>query len=201
MLKIGLTGNIGCGKSSVSRELSKYGIQIIDADIISREIYEYEDMLEIMGKNFPEALVSGRVDRKKLGQIVFSDKERLKVLNGITHRKIKEVVTERLALCSKNGQIAVVDAALLYEAAFDDIVDKVAVVFCKEEEQLKRVILRDSISEEDALKRINSQMSQEEKKKRADFVIDNSGSPEELEEEIERFMKQIEMWKEEYGGM
>ena len=201
MLKIGLTGNIGCGKSSVSRELSKYGIQIIDADIISREIYEYEDMLEIMEKNFPEALVSGRVDRKKLGQIVFSDKERLTVLNGITHRKIKEIVTERLALCSKNGQIGVVDAALLYEAAFDDIVDKVAVVFCKEEEQLKRVILRDSISEEEALKRINSQMSQEEKKKRADFVIDNSGSPEELEEEIKRFMKQIEMWKEEYGGM
>lgn len=201
MLKIGLTGNIGCGKSSVSSELKKHGIEIIDADIISREIYEYEDMLEKIKKYFPSAIKNSKVDRKELGKIVFSDRDKLELLNKLTHTKIKEVVLERLKEANEKKHIAVLDAALLCEAAFDDMVDKLVVVYCKDSEQLKRVVLRDAISEEEALKRIKSQMSQMEKVKRADYVIDNSSTLDDLKKNTEKLLEEIKKWKYEYGGI
>ncbi len=200
MLKIGLTGNIGCGKSSVSKELKKYGIHIIDADIISREIYEYQDMLAKIKKNFPSAVKNDKVDRKELGNIVFSDNSKLTLLNRLTHKKIREIVDKRLKKCEKEKLVALVDAALLYEANFDIMVDKVVLVYCEEKEQLKRVVLRDNISEEEAIKRINSQMSQRDKLEKADYVIDNSAGFEELDKHIENLVKEIEKWKDEYGG-
>ena len=201
MLKIGLTGNIGCGKSSISKELKKCGINIIDADIISREIYEYDDMLEKIKRYFPNTIKNHKVDRKELGKIVFSDAKKLELLNKITHKKIRQIVEERLKECEEKKVVGLVDAALLYEANFDSMVDKVVLVYCGEKEQLKRVVLRDNISEEEALRRISSQMSQVEKMKRADYIIDNSASFEELDMNIEKLIREIEKWKEEYGGM
>lgn len=201
MLKIGLTGNIGCGKSSISKELAKNNIKIIDADLISREIYEYEELLEEVSLHFPEAVKDSTVDRKRLGQIVFSNSEKMNILNCITHRKIEELILERLEICSCEKITAVVDATLLYEAGLNCVVDKVVVVFCNEETQIERVMKRDSISRDEALKRINSQMSQQKKVEMADFVIDNSGTPEDLKKSIDNLITQIEEWKKEYGGM
>lgn len=201
MLKIGLTGNIGCGKSSVSKELKKCGINIIDADIISREIYEYDDMLEKIKRYFPNIIKNHKVDRKELGKIVFSDANKLELLNKITHKKIRQIVEEILKDCEEKKVVGLVDAALLYEANFDSMVDKVVLVHCEEIEQLKRVVLRDNISEEEALRRINSQMSQVKKMERADYIIDNSAGFEELNMNIEKLIGEIEKWEQEYGGM
>lgn len=194
MLVMGLTGNISCGKSSVSKILASRGAIIIDADLLSREIYEYDDVLEEMKVSFPEALVNGKVDRKILAGIVFSDKSRLKDLNRISHKKIHDLVCQVLEK-NRNEDLLVIDAALLLEAGFDSLVDKVVLVFCNEEVQLDRLMKRDSLSREDAIKRIRSQMGQEDKKKMSDYLIDNSGDLGALEGEVEKLIKEIRKWK------
>lgn len=194
MFVIGLTGNISCGKSSVSKMLASRGAIIVDADLLSREIYEYDDVLEEMKLSFPEALVNGRVDRRVLAGIVFSDKTRLEDLNRISHKKIYELVCQSLER-NRDRDLVVIDAALLLEAKFDSLADKVVLVYCNEKVQLDRLMKRDSISSEDALKRIRSQMSQEDKKKMVDYLIDNSGDIEVLENEVEKLIKEIRKWK------
>lgn len=194
MFVIGLTGNISCGKSSVSKMLASRGAIIVDADLLSREIYEYDDVLEEMKLSFPEALVNGRVDRRVLAGIVFSDKTRLEDLNRISHKKIYELVCQSLER-NRDRDLVAIDAALLLEAKFDSLADKVVLVYCNEKVQLDRLMKRDSISSEDALKRIRSQMSQEDKKKMVDYLIDNSGDLEVLENEVEKLIKEIRKWK------
>ena len=170
MFIMGLTGNISCGKSSVSKMLASRGAIIVDADLLSREIYEYDDVLEEMKLSFPEALVNGKIDRRVLAGIVFSDKARLEDLNRISHKKIYELVCRSLER-NRDRDLVVIDAALLLEAKFDSLADKVVLVYCNEKVQLDRLMKRDSISSEDALKRIRSQMSQEDKKKMADLAL------------------------------
>lgn len=194
MFVMGLTGNISCGKSSVSKMLASRGAIIVDADLLSREIYEYDDVLEEMKRSFPEALVNGRVDRRVLAEIVFSDKTRLEDLNRISHKKIYELVCQSLER-NRDRDLVVIDAALLLEAKFDSLADKLVLVYCNEKVQLDRLMKRDSISSEDALKRIRSQMSQEDKKKMVDYLIDNSGDLEVLENEVEKLIKEIRKWK------
>ncbi len=194
MFVMGLTGNISCGKSSVSKMLASRGAIIVDADLLSREIYEYDDVLEEMKLSFPETLVNGRVDRRVLAGIVFSDKTRLEDLNRISHKKIYELVCQSLER-NRDRDLVVIDAALLLEAKFDSLADKVVLVYCNEKVQLDRLMKRDSISSEDALKRIRSQMSQEDKKKMVDYLIDNSGDLEVLENEVEKLIKEIRKWK------
>ena len=194
MFVMGLTGNISCGKSSVSKMLASRGAIIVDADLLSREIYEYDDVLEGMKLSFPETLVNGRVDRRVLAGIVFSDKTRLEDLNRISHKKIYELVCQSLER-NRDRDLVVIDAALLLEAKFDSLADKVVLVYCNEKVQLDRLMKRDSISSEDALKRIRSQMSQEDKKKMVDYLIDNSGDIEVLENEVEKLIKEIRKWK------
>lgn len=194
MFVMGLTGNISCGKSSVSKMLASRGAIIVDADLLSREIYEYDDVLEEMKRSFPEALVNGRVDRRVLAEIVFSDKTRLEDLNRISHKKIYELVCQSLER-NRDRDLVVIDAALLLEAKFDSLTDKLVLVYCNEKVQLDRLMKRDSISSEDALKRIRSQMSQEDKKKMVDYLIDNSGDLEVLENEVEKLIKEIRKWK------
>ncbi|WP_437130146.1 dephospho-CoA kinase [Peptostreptococcus russellii] len=201
VLKIGLTGNIACGKSSVSKELEKRGIHIIDADLISREIYKNEDVMMEMRKFFYDAIDNGEINRKKLAELVFYNEDKLKKLNQITHKKIKSIIEERLSKYQEKNEIAVVDAALLYEAGFEDMVDKVIVVYCDEKEQLKRVMLRDNLSKDEATKRINSQMSQEKKIKRADYIIDNSYTREDLKDNVIKLMLKIRAWMLEGGGI
>lgn len=201
MLKIGLTGNIACGKSSVSKELEKRGIHIIDADLISREIYKNEDVMMEMRKFFYDAIDNGEINRKKLAELVFYNEDKLKKLNQITHKKIKSIIEERLSKYQEKNEIAVVDAALLYEAGFEDMVDKVILVYCDEKEQLKRVMLRDNLSKDEATKRINSQMSQEKKIKRADYIIDNSYTREDLKDNVIKLMLKIRAWMLEGGGI
>lgn len=198
MLKIGLTGNIACGKSSISNILQDNGYYVIDADLISREIYEYEDVMERMKIYFPEAIINGTVDRKKLANIVFYDDTKLKTLNRIAHDKINAIIDMRIDLCKKmygDDIVVIIDAALLFEAKFNSNMDKVVVVYCDEDEQLMRLMDRDSLSVQEALSRINSQMSQEEKISMADYVINNSYTIEKLYTEIEKLMKEINEWK------
>lgn len=197
MLKVGLTGNIGCGKSTISSLLEMRDYHIIDADLITRDIYEYDDVVERMEIYFPTAIKNNTVDRKILGEIVFSDKDKLLTLNRIVHDKILSIIEMRIDLYSRihgDGGVVIIDGALLYETNFDKNLDKIVVVYCREDEQLNRILDRDNLTVPQALSRINSQQDQNEKVKKADYVVDNSGSVEELYGKIDVLEEKILEW-------
>lgn len=196
MLILGLTGNIGCGKSSLSKILMQNNIDVIDADIISRNIFEDKELLNLVFENFGENIknLDGSLDRKSLGNIVFNDDQKLVLLNSLTHPKIKEKILSKINEIRNIGKsLVVIDAALLIEGGYLDILDKLIVITCKESIQISRIQLRDNLTKEQALSRMNSQMSQDEKIKYADYIIDNSGDTNNLKhkaEELIRYMKE-----------
>lgn len=200
MLIIGLTGNIGCGKSSLSKIFMDKGIDVVDADIVSRQIFEDKELLQIVFEKFGPSIKNndGSLNRKALGNIVFNDDEKLIELNNITHPRIKEKIFNQIRNLEEQGKpIVILDGALLVETGYLDDVDKLIVVTCDEEIQIERIKKRDNCTKLEALSRIKSQMSQVEKVKYADYTIDNSGTIEELKNKAYKFMSYIkENWCE-----
>ncbi|WP_027702497.1 dephospho-CoA kinase [Metaclostridioides mangenotii] len=191
MLILGLTGNIGCGKSSLSKIFIKNGIDVIDADKVAREIMEDENFSKKIYEEFGYEIRNEdkTLNRKKLGSIVFKDEERLEKLNSLTHPMIQEEILSRIEYFKNlNKSITVIDAAILIEHGYTKIVDKLLVVTCNIDEQIRRVKKRDKCTKEEALNRINSQMNQNEKVKIADYIIDNSGTYAELNDKAYKFM-------------
>lgn len=210
MLKIGLTGSIGCGKSSVSKILVENGFYIIDADKIARNIFELPDIVGKIKQNFETVIIDGKIDRKKLGSIVFSNSEKLDILNNITHDKIRKIIFEEIKSleelnCNHIDKVLteekrcykgiVVDAPLLFEVGLDSGLDCTVAVVCDVDLEIKRVMERDGISREEVLRRIDSQMGQDEKAGRADFVIDNSGSYEELRYSVLNLIERLDSYR------
>ena len=193
---IGLTGGIASGKSTVSRALQDLGAIIIDADEVAHAIIEpgkpaWEDIVEHFGT---EVLNPDQtIDREKLGAIVFNDPARLQVLNQITHPRVGEQFKQMIKNIKSQQSDAVlfIEVPLLYETHMDRICDEVWVVWVDEETQIQRLMKRDGLSREDALKRIDAQMSLDEKAKRADVVIDNSFSIEETIETATKYYNNI----------
>ena len=179
MLKVGLTGSIAVGKSFVLRVLSDLGCHVLDADKTAREVVAQgtaglKAVVDAFGKDILRA--DGVLDRARLGAIVFADEDKRLRLNSILHPFIiAEQDNQLRALEQKDPEgIAVVDAALMIESGSYRRFNKVIVVHCQPEIQVERLMLRDGLSRADAEKRIAAQMSQEEKKKYADFLIDTS---------------------------
>lgn len=200
MLVIGLTGNIGCGKSSLSNILKNNSLDIIDADIISRDIMNDKDLLNKIFETFGNDIKreDGTLNRKELGKIVFNDDEKLIILNNITHPAIKNEIKKRIKEIEDNNRnIVVVDAALLIEGNFLDLVDRLVVISCDLDVQLNRIIKRDNITKEEAISRIKSQMDQNEKIKYGDYIIDNSKGLDELNYKANKLITYIkENWCE-----
>lgn len=178
MKVIGITGGIASGKSTVSSFIIKHGYALIDADIVAREIVEpgekaYEDIVNYFGKKI--VLSDGALNRKALGSIVFNDREELKKLNEITHPRIIERIQFLIDRYKReNEKLIFLDAALLIEMNLLDLVDDVWLITLDKEEQINRLMKRDGINRDLAIKKIESQMSLEEKKKFATKEIDNS---------------------------
>lgn len=175
---IGLTGGIASGKSTVSKILKRLGAVIIDADIVSREImskgsFAYNKIVEYFGTDILKE--NGEIDRKKLGNIVFADKDKLLKLNEITHPIIIEKIKEKIKVEKekKREKAVILDAALLIEMKMYKMVDEVWLVVVDSKTQIKRIMERDKLSYKDAVNRIKSQMPLEDKMKYADFIINN----------------------------
>lgn len=199
MLILGLTGNIGCGKSSLSSIFDNKCIDIVDADIIARQIYDDENLLEKIYSTFGNNIKNedGSLNRKALGRIVFNNDEKLIQLNKLTHPIIRQNVSNEIdRYKNEDKQIIILDGALLVESNYLNFIDKLLVVTCEEEIQIERIKKRDNCSREDALSRIKSQMSQQNKVKYADYIIDNSGTIDELKQKAFIFLDYIkENWR------
>ena len=193
MLCVGLTGGIGTGKSTVSMMLKERAIPVIDADEISRGILKlYPEITDIMKKKFGEEffLLSGELNRKKLGDFVFKfPKERNKLENIMIPYIKKEIKKHIDFYSSLNENICFIDAPILVETGLQDDMDFNILVWTSEEMQIKRVMSRDKFNIEEVRDRINSQMPLEEKKAYVDFIIDNSLNLENTEKQLENILK------------
>ncbi len=181
-LLVGLTGGIATGKSTVANLLRDLGAEIIDADVLAREVVEpgepaLDEIVAAFGRSVLEA--TGRLDRKALGAIVFADPERRGRLEAITHPRIRERFQRQLDTLTARDFRGLVffDAAVMIESGNYRNMDRLVVVVADEPTQITRLMARDGIAREGALRKIRSQMPLAEKAKLADYVIDNSGEP------------------------
>jgi dephospho-CoA kinase len=179
MFVIGLTGSIGTGKSEAARQLEVLGASIISADEVGHEAYTpnteaWEQVIAAFGDDILQD--DGDIDRRKLGTIVFSDPSQLEKLNQIMHPRMARMVADKIEVLRDQGvNVVVVEAALLFEAGWDTLVEEVWVTDSPEHIVIGRLKERNGLSEEEAKKRINSQMGRAERIERSDFVINNSG--------------------------
>ena len=186
---IGLTGGIACGKSAVSNIFASFGVTIIDADVVSRFVMQDggECAREVI-RAFPLCANGGSIDRRKLREIVFSDKEKLAKLNSITHPRIKNEIVRRIN--EVDGLVLLV-VPLLFEAGYDKECDMVVCVIADVDNRINRLVLRDNIDRQLALEMINSQMSDEERIKRSDYLIENDSTIEELKNKVSQLLKSV----------
>jgi len=196
MLRIGLTGGIASGKSTVASMLRDREVPILDADAIGHELLEPgQDAYKEIIRDFGEGVLApgGTVDRKKLGAMVFADPAKRERLNQIMHPRIQAIVAEWFRRLDRPGgpHFAVEDAALIIEAGAKKNFDRVVVCWCKGEQQIERLAER-GMSRADAERRIASQMPMDEKRKLADEVIDCSGTIEETERQVDALVAKLE---------
>jgi dephospho-CoA kinase len=197
MKTIGLTGGIASGKSLVGDILGRLGAVVIDADQLAREVVRPgTSCYEAVKREFGAAILrqDGSIDRPALGRIVFADRAARKRLEAITHPEILRIGRERLKQERERGTpFTVYMVPLLFEAGLESEVDLVWTVFVDEESQVGRLMKRDGIGREEALRKIRAQMSMEEKMRRSDVVIDNSGS---IEDTMRRVTEEWEKLRE-----
>ena len=189
MLVIGLTGGIGTGKSEAARHLVALGAELIDADVVGHEAYRpHAEAWRRVVEAFGEGILGPdkEIDRRSLGAIVFSDPEQLARLNGIMHPLMAGMVQERIDTYREEGAgVVVVEAALLFEAGWNSLVQEVWVTDSPVDVVVQRLAQRNGMSEDEARRRVSSQMSRDERLERADFVIDNSGDVEGMQKAID----------------
>ncbi|ANS73760.1 dephospho-CoA kinase [Paenibacillus yonginensis] len=193
-MKIGLTGGIATGKSTVSRMLTRRGALLIDADVLAREVMEpghpvLEAVVQRFGKDI--LLPDGTLDRKKLGTRVFESPEERLALNAITHPAIRAETKRRIEAYEAEypDKLVVADIPLLYESGLDSLYETIMVVYVPREIQLMRLMERDGLDALQAEARLSAQMDIEQKRTIADIVIDNSQGLEQTEAQVEAFWK------------
>ncbi|MBO1514256.1 dephospho-CoA kinase [Metabacillus bambusae] len=192
---IGLTGGIASGKSTVSNMIRKQGIRVIDADRIAREVVEigkpaYEQIVKTFGQDILHE--DKTINREKLGALIFSEENKRQQLNQIVHPAVREEMLKQTEEeKAHQAKIVVLDIPLLFESKLTYMVDKTIVVYVDEETQLKRLMKRNSYSEEEAKMRIGSQLPLKEKVKLADETIHNQGSIEETRAQVHGLISKL----------
>ena len=190
---LGLTGGIASGKSTISDYFKAKNIPVIDADLVAREVVEpgtkgLDQIVQEFGQSI--LLADGTLNRKKLGSMIFEDSKKREKLNAILSGAIRQNILDKISELKKlQRPLIVLDIPLLYEGGYQELVDSVMVCYVPKEIQLSRLMKRDKLTKQEAMKRIDSQMTLEEKNKLADVVIDNSGR-------IDDTLKQVQTWLE-----
>jgi dephospho-CoA kinase len=196
MKLIGLTGGVGSGKSTVAAMLRELGAAVIDADEASHSVYEPSTpgFDAIVAEFGPEYVRDGRIDRARLGDLVFKDPDALHRLNAIVHPLVRDWMASRTTQAVEGGaEIVVQDVPLLYENGLEDLFSSVVLVYVPPDVQLERLVEGRGLEESRARAIISAQMAIDEKRRRAHHLIDNSGTPEQTRRQVE------EMWAQMMG--
>ncbi|OEF95599.1 dephospho-CoA kinase [Desulfuribacillus alkaliarsenatis] len=193
-MKIGITGGIASGKSLVTEAIKNLGYHVVDADIVARDVVKqgtecYRQIVSEFGEDILE--VTGEINRKKLGGIIFSDLKARERLNQITHPVIRSLVLAEAAKIEEGEGIVFLDIPLLFETGYEHAVDRTVLVYISHSIQVKRLIQRDAIDENYAKAKISSQMSLERKKELADYIIDNNGTTSSTIEQTQKVVEAI----------
>lgn len=186
---VGLTGGIAMGKTTISQFLKSKAIPVVDADQIAHEILTVDEVKVKLMNTFGESILdkNQNIDRRKLGPIVFNDQRQLEKLNIIVQPYIRTEIVRQLDTFSAS-KVVVLDAPVLFEQGYEKMVDYLMVIKTSAQIQVERLMQRDSLNEIDAQKRIQAQMPIEEKVKKADIVIDTSGTIEETRSQVVKWL-------------
>lgn len=182
MLKFAITGNIACGKSTVEKILIKKGYKVLDTDVVGHKLLEDNQEILAAFKDF-DIKTDNKISREKLGRIVFSNPDKLNLLNSILHPLIKNEV-EKFFLKNINEERVFVSIPLLFEANMQNLFDRIIFVYADDSIRLERLIKRNGYDVDYAQKRLASQVPQHEKIDKCDFVINNNGTLNELETKL-----------------
>ncbi len=193
-LTIGLTGGIASGKSTVSQMFKEAGIVVVDADVIARKVVEpgeeaYEQIVQSFGKDI--LLPDEKIDRQKLGSVVFFNEEKRLLLNSIVHPAVrKQMLKEKEEHLNNGEETVILDIPLLFESKLTELVDRTLLVYVDYETQLARLMNRNNLSKGESEARIQSQMPLKDKIQLADAVIDNNGTIEATKDQLHEICTQ-----------
>jgi dephospho-CoA kinase len=197
MLKVGLTGGIATGKSTVASMLRDRDVPVLNADTLGHELLEpgqaaYDEVVAVFDEDILDA--NGKVNRAKLGGVIFADAQKRARLNQILHPRILDIVQKWFAALDEpdGPEFAVVEAALIFEAKYNRNLDKLMVCWCRPEQQMERLTLR-GLSLEEARQRIAAQLPLDQKRKLADEEIDCSGSIEETQRQVNQTVEKLKL--------
>jgi dephospho-CoA kinase len=193
MITVGLTGSIATGKSEVAKLFSAAGIPVFDSDIEVHDLYAEKSTVDLIGKNFPDAIINGTIDRHRLGQLVLDSPEDLKKLESLIHPLVRKRKERFISFWRKrNCPFVILDIPLLFETGENRELDYVVVVSANEEVQRNRAMVRPGMTREKLAGILARQMPDLEKCSRADFIIENSGSLAHLQNQIAVLSKKLE---------
>ena len=187
---LGITGGIATGKSSVVQHFIDLGFPVVDADIIARHLLDqneqaYNEVVKVFGSEILQE--NGEIDRQALGALVFNHPDKLKQLDELMAPFLQETILAAIKQASQNQKLVIVDVPLMYEKGYDEWMDQVAVVYCTPDQQIKRLMQRNQLTEKEAKQRIDSQLPIEMKKLLAEVVFDNSN-------DLTQTIQQVDTW-------
>ena len=187
---LGITGGIATGKSSVVQHFIELGFPVVDADIIARHLLDqneqaYNEVVKVFGSEILQE--NGEIDRQALGALVFNHPDKLKQLDELMAPFLQESILAAIKQASQNQKLVIVDVPLMYEKGYDEWMDQVAVVYCTPNQQLKRLMQRNQLTEKEAKQRMDSQLPIEMKKLLAEVVFDNSN-------DLTQTIQQVDTW-------
>ncbi|MCS7164610.1 MAG: dephospho-CoA kinase [Thermodesulfovibrio sp.] len=202
MIKVGLTGNIGMGKSTVAELFKSLGAYVISTDKIVETLLEEPDVIEEIKRLFgDEVIVNGKVNKKYVASVVFENSLMRIYLENILHPRVFKKVDEIIENIPKRGEplIVVIEAPVIFERGYQNRFDIIITVFCPEETALER-LEKKGFSKEEAIKRLKSQFPIEMKKSKSDYIIDNSGTLEETAKQVEEIFQKLVAMERKYAG-
>jgi len=193
VVTVGITGGLGAGKSAAATFLEEKGAYVFNADVVAKEFLKSDSEVkkELVDAFGTDILKNGVIDNERLAKISFASEENQNIINDIIHPRVISAFQEKLEELDKKYELVVIDAPLIFESGFDNHLDHTVLIYTQYKIRLERAIRRGTLSREEILRRMELQMPEEEKRELASFVIDNSGTPEQLKSAMESLYKKL----------